>query len=115
MEKSVGGMLSPRRFDADAVAMEQAMHSRVHVPKFKGTDWLGWSKTMRTYLIYHGLWEVVQKPVPGIGSAKSVIDIDDDDDVFGDADTIASEVGFKPSPLLAKKSERAVSRSSRLL
>ena len=107
MEKSVGGLLSSRRFDADAVAMEQAMHSRVHVPKFKGTDWLGWSKTMRTYLIYHGLWDVVRNPVQGIGSAKSVIDIDDDDP-FGDSDTVmSSEVGFKPSPLQSKLSERA--------
>ena len=49
------------------------------LPPFKGDDYSSWSKTMMAFLEYEELWEVVVVPVsmPGTGIAKSIIDIEE--------------------------------------
>lgn len=54
-------------------------------PPFAGDDYSGWSMIMRTWLSYLGLWAVVEKPVPGSSTLRSVIGHSDPN---GDADTI---------------------------
>ena len=72
----------------DATSYASLVSGRIVVPKLKGaSDWPMWSKTMKNYLKFCQLWDVVAQPLPGQPSANSIIDMNRDDP-FGDNDTI---------------------------
>jgi hypothetical protein len=111
-----GAMMSPRftggppvqpypgaayQMPPEYLAQEYANRQRLPIPKFRA--WSSFASAMKQHLVNHGRWDVVERRVPGMSTAMSIVD-DSDDIGFHDADTLASsEVNFAPHPLQVVK------------